>query len=32
MEGPSPSERAPAVGRDGDRESVRYGIGVDGER
>lgn len=32
MEGPPPPERAPIVRRDGDRESVRDGIRVDGER
>ena len=32
MEGPPPSKRPPTVGRDRDRESVRNGIGVDGER
>jgi len=32
MEGPSPSKRAAAVGRDNDRDSVCDGIGVDGKR
>ena len=32
MEDPSPSERPTTVGRGDDRESVRDGIGVDGER
>ena len=32
MEGPPPSERAAAVGRDDDQDAVCDGVGVDGER